>query len=153
MPEIYIENNFIYKEDVQFIEANDYKEVIDILLNTISSKQFGSSQNEVYEVLLKREEFMPTGVGYGVAIPHAPVLLQDDLIIKVGILDDGVNWFSYDKIIVRLVILVLYKDEKKLAFFKAMGRLNEVLKDNEKRKALFNLKDVDKICNILNGMG
>jgi catechol 2,3-dioxygenase-like lactoylglutathione lyase family enzyme/mannitol/fructose-specific phosphotransferase system IIA component len=61
---------------------------------------------EAVRALLKREELASTGVGHGLALPHARVFLPRSLGI-LGHVPQGMDWKSLDQQPVRLICLLL----------------------------------------------
>jgi len=57
--------------------------------------------------VLSREEIMPTGIGNGVAIPHARLLNLTTPIVVLGVSESGLDFNSPDGMPVHLVFLVL----------------------------------------------
>ncbi|MCA1933746.1 MAG: PTS sugar transporter subunit IIA, partial [Calditerrivibrio sp.] len=88
------------------LNANDSKEAI-IILAEIISKTTGINAEEIASKVIKREELMPTGVGNGVAIPHARLNGIKKPIIAVGISEFGIDFGSRDGELAHLIFLIL----------------------------------------------
>jgi Kef-type K+ transport system membrane component KefB/mannitol/fructose-specific phosphotransferase system IIA component (Ntr-type) len=61
--------------------------------------------------VLAREELMPTGVGFGVAVPHARLKGLKEPLVAVGIASDGVDFGAPDNLPARLVCMLLTPQE------------------------------------------
>lgn len=57
--------------------------------------------------VLEREETMPTGIGDGLAIPHARLEKLDQPVVAVGVSDDGVDFDAPDGKPAQLIFLLL----------------------------------------------
>jgi mannitol/fructose-specific phosphotransferase system IIA component (Ntr-type) len=62
--------------------------------------------------LISRDELGPTGIGEGVAIPHAWHADLEGLVVALGISRTGINYPSIDGAPVHLVLLVLMPPSK-----------------------------------------
>src|SRR4051812_3913165 len=61
----------------------------------------------VYEAIMQRERVISTGIGIGIAIPHAKIAGIDEFNVVIGIVQhDGINWDAIDHLPVKLVILI-----------------------------------------------
>jgi fructose-specific phosphotransferase system IIA component len=81
--------------------------------------------------VLERESFDSTGIGLGIAIPHARVNTIDKLVCAVGRKREGMEYRSIDGKPVHLVFLILYppsESHKYLYFISSLSRL--VLDEN-----------------------
>lgn len=144
------EKNFLSITNIHFIHANDYKDTIEILLQKLESRNLQIPMEDILKMILEREDLMPTSIGYGIAIPHTSLSIEGkEPIVEIGILENAVNWFSFDKIFIKLVILVLYNKNEKSRFYEFIGLLNGVLKDKQKRKILFHSAEVAEIYDVL----
>ncbi len=64
-------------------------------------------KKQILESLLKRERLGSTGVGGGVAIPHARIAELKEAVLFVGLSRRGINFSSVDGKPVQLVVLFL----------------------------------------------
>lgn len=69
----------------------------------------GKVHNEqaAFDALLEREESMTTGIGGGLAIPHAKCDHVDKITLVIGLKKEGVDFDSIDKKPVKLFFLIL----------------------------------------------
>lgn len=91
---------------VRSMKAQDRRGAIAELSNLIVA---GTSLDRaaVEEAVWARELTMPTGVGSGVAIPHARIKGLTLPLIAVGISDDGIDFDSPDGAKARIIFLIL----------------------------------------------
>jgi fructose-specific phosphotransferase system IIA component len=87
--------------------------------------------DSVIERVLERESFESTGIGSGIAIPHARINTIDELVCAVGRKREGMEYRSIDGNPVHLIFLILYPpadSHKYLYFIASLSRL--VLDEN-----------------------
>lgn len=89
------------------LEASTREGVIRELSELICRGMARLDPEAISAAVLAREEMMPTGIGRGVAIPHARIDDLDAPIIAVGISPDGVDFDAPDGAPARVVFLIL----------------------------------------------
>lgn len=97
---------------------------------------------------MEREEIVSTGIGMGVAIPHAKLHDYDDFFICIGILSKGVDWHAMDGALVRLIFMIGGPDDKQTEYLQILSRLTVALKDEERRKKMLTLNSPDAIIEL-----
>lgn len=91
----------------------------------------GLSERGIFDVLLQRERLGSTGVGHGIAIPHAPL---PGLGRPVGIfarLERPIDFESVDGLPVDLIFTLLSPLGAGADHLKALARIARVLRDGE----------------------
>jgi len=71
--------------------------------------------------MLEREKIVSTGIGMGVAIPHAKLTSVEDFFIAIGILSKGVQWNALDGGPVRLIFMIGGPDDKQTAYLQILS--------------------------------
>ncbi len=99
----------------------------------------------------QRENSMSTGVGFGLAIPHASTPLIPELVAAFGRSHIGIDFDSVDGQAVRLVVLLIVSAREKEKHFLTLSSLSRLLHGRDIRFALERALDGDSISNILNG--
>ena len=103
----------------------------------------GKIENEqaFYDAIIEREKIVSTGIGMGVAIPHAKLPFYDQFFIALGILQKPVDWHALDGAPVRLIFMIGGPDDKQTEYLQILSHLTKAIKDEEKRKKLLILQD------------
>lgn len=81
--------------------------IIKELLNVLVKVGEISNCEEALSAVVKREEAMSTGLGHGLACPHARTDSVKHLVCAVGVIKDGADFDSVDKKPVHVVLLTL----------------------------------------------
>lgn len=120
---------------VSNLKTNDKIHAIKELTRLLHKRGRIDEMEGVFERVLERESFDSTGVGSGIAIPHARINTIDRLICAVGRKKDGLEYRSIDGKPVHLIFLILYPpadSHKYLYFIASLSRLvlNENLVEN-----------------------
>ena len=82
---------------IQFgFKATDKKDALNKLTDMLVEKQVITTKDEFLNALLEREKLSTTGVGDGIAIPHAKASCFEKAMIIYAKSDEGVEWESFD---------------------------------------------------------
>ncbi|MDX6751110.1 PTS IIA-like nitrogen regulatory protein PtsN [Geminicoccaceae bacterium 1502E] len=120
-------------------------------LSTAASEATGVDAEQILEALQQREKLGTTGLGEGIAIPHAKI---DELPALVGFfarLAKPVDFDALDDEPVDLVFLLLAPEEAGADHLKALARIARILRDPELCAALRRESDPRKVLELLCG--
>ncbi|MCX6994601.1 MAG: PTS sugar transporter subunit IIA [Chlamydiae bacterium] len=98
---------------------------------------------------MDREELVSTGLGMGVAVPHAKVSILSDFFIAIAVLKKGVDWGALDKAAVRLVVMIGGPANRPGDYLQILSRITLTLKAEELRKKILQLTDAQEIIDLL----
>ena len=116
------------------LAARDRVEAIDALL--VGLVREPETRARVRAAVLAREEELTTGIGGGVAIPHARVAGIDQPLLALGIVPAGIDFRAIDDTPVRLVFLMVSSAEETDAHLALLAELCRLLNDAERRDRL-----------------
>ena len=71
-------SDFIKKENIVFLDTNDMEETVEILVENAYNSGIIKDKKMFINAVLEREELVSTGIGLGVALPHAKLLEIED---------------------------------------------------------------------------
>ena len=137
------------------LHASNRWEAIDELLNNlINTGKIKSEHREPIAAEVKRRESqMSTGIGFGVAIPHASTGLKADLISEVtgafGRSKKGVNFDSLDNKPANVVMLLLVPQGQMQKHLHTLASIAKLLNKNEFRQILEAAPDAQAIYQII----
>lgn len=103
------------------------------------NKALNLPQDSVVKALLERERLGSTGVGEGVAIPHAKIPGLASLVAAFGRAAHGVPFDAIDQQPVKLVCVLLVPENSAGAHLKALARISRLLKHGGFRSQLLEL--------------
>lgn len=125
------------------IQAIDKDGLLDELATHLcsNSAELAPAHDSVLKALLGRERLGSTGVGEGVAIPHAKILGLKTLTAAFGRSTVGVPFEAVDSQPVHLVFVLLVPENSAGAHLKALARIARLLKNPTFREHLLSLPD------------
>ncbi|GAA4221112.1 PTS system nitrogen regulatory IIA component [Sagittula marina] len=83
----------------------------------------------VVEALLERETLGPTGVGHGVALPHARIAGLEEVLGVFLLLEKPIDFDAVDRQPVDLVFALLAPEEAGVEHLKALALVSRTLRD------------------------
>ena len=98
--------------------------------------EFQTPSSIIIDYLQKRESLGSTGIGEGVAIPHAKVPGLDRLVACFGRSRDGIDYSAIDSHSVHLIFMLLIPENSGGIHLKALARISRILKDSDFRSEL-----------------
>ena len=134
---------------ILFLKATErdeaLKELVDILFHCgkIEDKE------ALFQAVCKREELVSTGIGMGVAIPHAKLNQFDDFFIAIGILKTHkINWNSIDKLPVRLIFMIGGPEIKRNEYLQLLSKLTMAITDDNLRRNILKTTKKEEIIKL-----
>lgn len=90
---------------------------------------YGLDAGEVVEALLARETLGPTGVGHGVALPHARLSGLEEVVGAFVLLDKPIDFSSVDRQPVDLAFALFAPEDAGVEHLKALALVARTLRD------------------------
>ena len=120
-------------------------EVIDAMIELVASSPKVMDKEKVRKAIFEREEIMSTGVGNGFAIPHGKTDAVTDIVAAFAVTSEPIDYQSLDEKPVRLVFLLVGKDNLVGPHIKLLSRISRLMNKEEFRKRLLDLKSPGEI--------
>ena len=135
---------------VCFLNALNRDEALRELVNALDRIGELDNPNAFYDAIIKREEIVSTGIGMGVAIPHAKVDGFDHFFLAIGIqkTNEGLGWNALDGASVRLIFMIGGPSDHQTEYLQILSSLTAAIKDEERRKNILNSKSKDQVLSI-----
>lgn len=109
----------------------------------------GLPERTVFDALSERERLGTTGVGQGVAIPHAKFAALDRLCGFFARLDQPIDFESIDDQPVDLVFVLLAPENAGAEHLKALARVSRLLRNQAMREKLRGSEDAEALFALL----
>lgn len=120
-------------------------------LSEAAAVQAGLASSTVFEAVMERERLGSTGVGEGVAIPHARVKGLSTIVGAFARLDEGVDFDALDQHPCDLVFMLLAPEHADADHLRALAKVSRVMRQDDVRKALRQAHSVDAILSVFQG--
>jgi PTS system nitrogen regulatory IIA component len=140
----------IDKDDIKLnLRNTTAKGVLKELVSLVPIKS--KAKDILLKTLIKREQMGSTGVGRGIAIPHARTLLVRKCEIEAGLSKKGVDFNAFDGKPVHLFFLIVAppQQESSNSYLITLGKVAELSRNIAKDKRLFNAKRKKEFLEII----
>ncbi len=101
------------------------------------------------DILMEREKLGSTGIGQGIAIPHAKTDQTAQVTAAFGLSRRGVQFDALDGEPVYIFFLLLAPPDAAGVHLKALARISRLLKDKFFRQSLRDVKDSNEVIKII----
>jgi PTS system nitrogen regulatory IIA component len=118
-------------------------------LSQQAAAALGLDQQHLLDALMERERLGTTGIGHGIAIPHARLPELDRLVGLFARLEQPVDFESLDDQPSDLIFLLLAPDSADADSLKALARISRVLRDPALRQRLRQERDREAVYRML----
>ena len=131
------------------INKNDKKSAIKQLFDKIDKNiQFDKNKSKIIDAIFSREELMSTGVGSGIALPHAKTNYCSDFYIGIGISPQGIDYDSIDGEKVKIICLLIGPENEPNKHIKFLSLISKLLNQNTIRQQLITAQNSEEVFNI-----
>ena len=101
------------------------------------------------QAIIDRESILSTGIGLGIAVPHAKISSVQTLIAALGKTKRGINYGALDDQPVHIVVMIGANDAQQADYIRALARVTLLLKNEKIREAIVAAESTDKIYETL----
>lgn len=128
--------NLLDPDLICYLDLKSRDETLDALIDLADASKKLTNKQSFREGIFERESIISTGIGVGVAIPHAKMPDVKEFFLCVGVLSEPVDWDAIDKMPVRLVFLIGGPDDRQTQYLQILSQLTYAIKDEDKRKKM-----------------
>lgn len=133
---------------VVFLDVETRDEALQAMTNVLFQTGKLEDPQAFYKAIIDREKIVSTGIGMGVAIPHAKLHGYDEFFVAIGILSKGIDWNALDGAPVRLIFMIGGPDDKQTEYLQILSRLTQAIKDESTRKKMLTLNSASAIIEL-----
>ena len=130
------------------IPGTDKEEVLNNMIELVSKSSKVRDKEKIRDAIFNRERIMSTGVGKGFAIPHGKTDGITDMVAAFRITENEIDFESLDGEPVRLIFLLVGKENLVGPHLKLLSRISRLLNSEDFRTKLLNAKSPQEIYNL-----
>lgn len=133
---------------VSFLDTSSRDAALDLIIDKLNAAGRLKNKEAFKQAIMNREKVVSTGIGMGVAIPHAKLSGYNTFFISIAILQKGVQWQSLDGFPVKIIFMIGGPDDKQTEYLQILSSLTNALKDEERRKKILTLNSPNAIIDL-----
>ncbi|TDK49994.1 PTS sugar transporter subunit IIA [Antarcticimicrobium luteum] len=123
-------SSILKPEAVKVFSAASSKKRLFQEIGDVAHSAYGLDPQNTVEALLERESLGPTGVGHGVALPHARVPEIDSVIGIFLMLETPIDFGAVDRQPVDIAFSLFAPEESGVEHLKALALVSRTLRDS-----------------------
>jgi|SRR3989339_1404889 len=131
------------------LKGRTKKEVINELIDVLAKRKLVKNIDKTAESIMRRESTGSTGIGQGVAIPHAKSEEVSKIVASLGISKTGIDFDSLDGEPVYIVFLMIAPPESISEHLQAIAKISRLLKDKFFRQSLRDAQSTNEVIKII----
>ena len=133
---------------ITLFDVSNQAEALETLIDLADRAGKIPNKESFLKAVFDREKLVSTGIGMGVALPHAKQPQFQDFFIAIGILKQGIDWKALDGAPVRIIFLIGGPGNKQTEYLKLLSNLTTAIKNEEKRKKLLQTNSPEAIIKL-----
>lgn len=131
------------------LKAKDKQDAIDKLVDLVNNSGNLNDRLEYKEAIITRENQSTTGIGEGIAIPHAKTKSVKNACLAAAVCKKGVDYESFDGSLSHLFFMIAAPEGANNTHLEVLSRLSTILMDEEFRTKLINAQNEDEFLNLI----
>lgn len=124
-------------------------EAIDKLVDLMDASGNLNDKKEYKNKVLERESLSTTGIGDGIAIPHAKTKAVKNPGLSSMVVKDGVDYDSLDGAPAKLFFMIAAPESANNLHLEVLARLSTILMDESFRESLINAKSKEEYLKLI----
>ena len=133
------------------LQSTDKSSALGELLEAIIHSDKITDAKKFSKAIRAREKLMSTGIGYGIAVPHARDHSILDFVMAMGRSKNGVKYESIDDQPVQLIFMIGASDSQDKDYIKLLSRLVLRLKSDDLKNKILSADSPSEIYEIIKG--
>ena len=143
--------DYINKDSIMIdVQETEKERLLSKMVERLDSCGLLVSKDDAEHAIIAREQLMSTGVGNGIAIPHAKTDAVNNIVLSVATIKNGINYKSVDKKKVFAVFMLLAPKNSASENLKVLTAIAKILRDNPHfLEKLINAEKSDEIMELI----
>lgn len=133
-------------ERIAILKATNKGEVIREMVTLISSSPLIVDPESFYTAVMERERVLSTGIGLGIAVPHAKLESVSDIVAAFGKTAVPIEYGSIDDEPVRIVVMIGAAAHQQQDYIRALAKVTLFLKKDHVRENLLAAETPEKLA-------
>ena len=130
------------------LPGNSKDQIINALIDLVGQSPKVLDKEKIRTAIFEREKIMSTGVGNGFAIPHGKTDAVSDIVAAFGVTAEPIPYQSLDDKPVRLVFLLVGKENLVGPHIKLLSRISRLMNKEDFRGKLLDAKTPQDVLTI-----
>jgi len=145
-------SSYLNKDLILFLQAKDREDALNQMIDALNAAGKLFDKEAFKRAIFQREKVVSTGIGMGVALPHAKLEGYKDFFLAIGLQkEDGLEWDALDGSRVKLIFMIGGPENQQTEYLKILSKLTMAIKDEERRRKLIKCSTPDEVIALFQG--
>jgi len=141
-------SKLLTSQQVVMLEESSKEAALERLVEVLASSDKVHDKPELLQAIRGRELIMSTGIGFGIAVPHAKIKSVDDVVMAVGVSKRGIDFGSLDDKPVHIVVMIAAGADQQDQYIRTLARVMMVLKNPKTREKLIAARSPEEVYGV-----
>ena len=141
-------SKLLTEQRIVMLEETEKEKVLARLVHVLADSHVIHDETGLLDAIRGRELIMSTGIGFGIAVPHAKITSVDDVTLAVGVSQQGIQFGSLDDKPVHIVVMIAAGAEQQDLYIRTLARVMLVLKNPKVREKLIAAKTPAEVLKV-----
>ena len=141
-------SKMLTKGQVVMLNEGTKEQILEQLVHVLATSEKVHNERELLEAIRGRELIMSTGIGFGIAVPHAKIKSVDVVVMAVGVARAGIDFGSLDDKPVHIVVMIAANAEQQDTYIRALARVMMILKNPKTRDKIIAAKNTAEVYDV-----
>lgn len=143
-------SHYLDDDCIHFLDATTRDDALLKLSNILYGAGKVENIEEFNQAIIEREKIVSTGIGMGIAIPHAKMKNLSDFFICVGISqNNGIDWSSLDNLPVHMIFMIGGPANQQSEYLAILSALTKLIRSKEFRFQLLRCNSNKEIIHLI----
>ena len=142
-------SEILKKENILFdLDVENKFDLIGRLVDNIVRTHNLKDRDKLYQEVLKRERIMSTGVGKGIALPHAKTNLTNQMLGAILILSNPIDFESLDSEPVSIIFMLIGSETNVGGHLRVLSKISRLMSSDAFRSQLSNCVNSEDVLEL-----
>ncbi len=135
MPHVNL-SDYLTPERIVRLPPSDKEGCLSQMVSVLSQAPDIQDPDALLKAIVERENILSTGIGFGIAVPHAKIPSVARFVMALGICKDGIDFDSMDGEPVHIVVMIAGPDGQQDQYLRILARVTLLLRNDDVRRRL-----------------
>ncbi|MBR3732063.1 MAG: PTS sugar transporter subunit IIA [Spirochaetales bacterium] len=141
--------DLLNENNIVVLDSESYSEVIDTLLELVKPSEKVGDYQSFCKAITDREKIVSTGIGLGLAVPHARHDSVHDFVAAAVLVKNGVEWRSIDDSPVHFAIMIGSPEDSHKQYLNLLSQIVLFWKKSSEREKILAANTPNDILEIM----
>lgn len=134
------------------LETQDKTDALEEMIEVLSRRREVTSKEKLRRAIKDREKILSTGIGFGIAVPHAKIPQVKKFCAVIGLSKEGIPFEALDGKPVHVIVMIAAPENEHEEYLRILARITHTLKDEDTRSRILDSKDTKSAIAIFKEM-